>query len=86
MSLHGLEEAKKPLLPGRAKHINSAAIEFASAKNMHSLKRFQVLDKIMFLLIVKPEIESRIVAVDHIEQRLEATIMVEAPFIGRKHK
>jgi hypothetical protein len=50
------------------------------------LKRLQVLNQILFLLIGKPEIETGIVAVNDIQECLEAAIVIEAAFILREHK
>ena len=51
------------------------------------LERFQILDQIVLFVGSEPEGEACVVALHHVEQRLEAAIMIEAAlFSGRMNK
>lgn len=45
------------------------------------LERLEIFHDVVLLLIGQSQIESLVVAVNRIEQRLESAIVVEAPFV-----
>ena len=58
----------------------------SATKNQLVLERLQVFDEIMFLRITEPKVESFVIAVDDIQQRLEPAIVIEMPFILWEHE
>jgi hypothetical protein len=75
---------------GMASAIAKIPIGLNFASNLQTfpsaLKRFQVLNQIVFLLFSKPEVETVVIAVDDIQKCLETPIVIEAAFVLRKHK
>lgn len=50
------------------------------------LKRLQIFDEIVFLFIREPEVKAVVIAADDVGERLEASVVIKAAFILRKHK
>ena len=68
----------------KLRRIFRSAVPKLQSKN--ALERLQVFDKIMLLLICQVEIESSIIAIHYIEQRLEPAIVIKTPLVTREHK
>ena len=50
------------------------------------LKRLQVFDEVVFLLVSQPETETRVIAVDDVEQGLKPSVVVETTLVLREHE
>lgn len=57
-----------------------------TAHEVSKLQRLQIFNQIMLLRICESEIESLVVAVDDIQQRVESAIVVETALVLREHE
>src|SRR4051812_29730192 len=64
----------------------ATATAFGSRSLNPQLKRLEILHQITLLLVRQPQVEALVIAVHHVQQRLESPIMIKAAFVLRKHE